>query len=121
MQDIIISPNRPFLLHPGNFDGFPTGSCVEASLCGVAVVCSDELKLNHHYTDTIDIVICKPTSDAVIKAIRELINDPGLLKRIRINGQRISQNIFDSKKQLVERSALLDEAIKSTKQSGQPN
>lgn len=111
-QDIIISPNRPFLLHPGNFDGFPTGCCVEASLCGVAMVCSDELKLNCYYTDGVDIVICNPTSEAISKAVRELIRDPGLLKSIRARGQSISRKIFDPKKQLGKRSALLGKALK---------
>ena len=112
-QDIIISPNRPFLLYPGNFDGFPTGCCVEASLCGVAVVCSDELKLNRYYTDGLDIVICNPTPAAIIKAVSELIHDPGLLKSISTRGKSISQKIFDPKKQLGERSSLLSDAIKS--------
>ena len=113
-QDIIVSPNRPFLLHPGNFDGFPTGCCVEASLCGVAIVCSDELKLNSHYTDGVDIVICNPTAASIIKAVKELIHDPVLLKSISAHGRSISQKIFDPKKQLVERSALLGDAIEST-------
>lgn len=108
-QDIIISPNRPFMLHPGNFDGFPTGCCVEASLCGVAVVCSDELKLNLYYTDKEDIVICDPTSHAIFKAVSELICDPDLLKRIGMRGQNISQRIFEPKRQLGQRSALLEQ------------
>jgi lipopolysaccharide transport system ATP-binding protein len=111
-QDIIISPNRPFLLHPGNFDGFPTGCCVEASLCGVAVVCSDELKLNRDYTDGVDIVICNPTAEAIIKSVRGLIRDPGLLKSICERGQSLSQKIFDPQKQLGKRSALLGKVLK---------
>jgi lipopolysaccharide transport system ATP-binding protein len=111
-QDIIISPNRPFLLHSGNFDGFPTACCVEASLCGVAVVCSDELKLNRYYTDGVDIVICDSTPVAIVKAVRELIRDPDLLKSIGARGQSISQTIFDPRRQLGQRSALLDKALK---------
>jgi len=110
-QDIIISPNRPFVLCPGNFDGFPTGCCVEASLCGVAVVCSDELKLNRYYTDGVDIVICDPTPDSIVKAIGKLIHDPDLLMSIGARGQGISQKIFDQKRQLGQRSALLINAL----------
>ncbi|NNF99191.1 MAG: glycosyltransferase family 4 protein [Desulfobacteraceae bacterium] len=109
-QDIIISPNRPFLLHQGNFDGFPTGCCVEASLCGVAMICSDELKLNYHYTDGVDIVICRPVSDTIVKAVKNLILDSELLERIRIRGQSISLKIFDPKKQLGKRVSILEKA-----------
>ena len=45
-MDVIASPNQPFMPTPGAFDGFPTASCVEASLAGVALVVSDELELN---------------------------------------------------------------------------
>lgn len=107
-QDIIISPNRPFLLNPGNFDGFPTGCCIEASLCGVAVVCSDELKLNCYYTDGEDMVICDPTPQAIVKSVRELICNPDLLMSIGLRGQCTSQKIFDPRRQLGQRSALLE-------------
>ncbi|KJS28355.1 MAG: hypothetical protein VR64_24980 [Desulfatitalea sp. BRH_c12] len=110
-QDIIISPNRPFLLHPGNFDGFPTGCCVEASLCGVAMVCSDELRLNHHYTNGIDIVICEPKPEALFKAVKELIRNPDLLMNIRNNGRNVSHEIFHPKKQLEKRSELLEKSF----------
>ncbi|PUE54818.1 hypothetical protein B9Z36_12495 [Limnohabitans sp. Rim8] len=111
-QDIIISPNRPFLLHSGNFDGFPTGCCVEASLCGVAVVCSDELKLNRYYTDGLNMVICDPTPDAIVKRVIKLIDNPDLLENIGTRGKAISRKIFDPRKQLCQRSALLCKAIK---------
>ncbi|MDF0604312.1 glycosyltransferase [Neisseriaceae bacterium TC5R-5] len=111
-QDIIISPNHPFLLHSGNFDGFPTGCCVEASLCGVAVVCSDELKLNRYYTDGLNMVICDPTSYAIVKMVMELIVNLDLLKSIGTRGKIISQKIFDPRKQLGQRSTLLGKAIK---------
>lgn len=114
-QDIIISPNIPFLLHPGNFDGFPSGACVEASLCGVAMICSDELKLNRYYTNNVDIVICDPTSDAIVKATKELINDTCLLKNIGQHGQIISQKIFSPIKQLGQRSALLSNYLENNK------
>jgi len=56
-KDIILSPNIPFALSKGAFDGFPTGSCVEAGLRKVAVFCTDELKLNNHFTNNEEIVI----------------------------------------------------------------
>lgn len=56
-MDIILSPNRPYVLSPGGFDGFPTGSCAEAGLAGVAVFCSDELGLNVDFQNRKDIFL----------------------------------------------------------------
>ncbi|UWG96663.1 hypothetical protein LPY66_17540 [Dehalobacter sp. DCM] len=34
--DLIVSPNLPFVLIPGkNYDGFPTGCCIDAALHNV--------------------------------------------------------------------------------------
>ncbi|MBI4770096.1 MAG: glycosyltransferase family 4 protein, partial [Chloroflexi bacterium] len=55
-MDLILSPNAPFLLAPGAFDGFPTGGCVEAGLCGVAVFCTDPLGLNVAFKDGEELV-----------------------------------------------------------------
>jgi lipopolysaccharide transport system ATP-binding protein len=114
-QHIIISPNRPFLLHPGNFDGFPTGCCVEASLCGVVVVCSDELKLNRYYTNGEDMIICDPVPDTIAKEVGNLIQDPILLRSIGDCGQRTSQTVFNTNSQLGQRSALLKKYAAGTR------
>ena len=107
-QDLIISPNLPFLLTKGNFDGFPTGCCIEASLCGVAVVCSDELKLNRYYTNGIDMIICEPKPESIIKEVLDLIRNPNLLKKIGDSGKKVSQVVFDPKRQLDARADLLE-------------
>ena len=44
-MDLIISPNVPFVLASGAFDGFPTACCMEAALSGTAMFVTDELKL----------------------------------------------------------------------------
>jgi len=106
-QDIIISPNRPFLLTPGNFDGFPTACCMEASLCGVVVVCNDELKLNRYYNNGEDIVICEPLPEVIAKKVGELIRNPDLLRSIGACGQRVSRKVFDPIRQLGQRADLL--------------
>jgi len=56
-MDIILSPNRPHVLCNGAFDGFPTGCCVEAAFCGVAVFCTDLLSLNIYFEDKKDIIL----------------------------------------------------------------
>ena len=114
-QDIIISPNRPFLLTPGNFDGFPTACCMEASLCGVVVICSDELNLNRYYTNGKDIIICDPVPEAIAEKVEELICNTDLLRSIGYHGQRVSQQIFEPKRQIGRRADLLGKyAFKSS-------
>jgi lipopolysaccharide transport system ATP-binding protein len=103
-QDIIISPNKPFLLSQGNFDGFPTGCCVEASLSGVAVVCSDELNLNQYYKNYQDMIICKPEPDILFEEVCNLIEDRKLLEKIKRSGQAISKRIFSPENQLASRA-----------------
>ncbi len=107
-QDIIISPNRPFVLSPGNFDGFPTACCMEASLCGVVVVCSDELMLNRNYKNWEDIVICKPVPTDIACAVGRLVNNRDLLSIIASNGQRLSQRLYDPAFQLGSRADLIE-------------
>lgn len=106
-QDIIISPNRAFGVTGSVFDGFPTASTVEAMLCGVAAICSDELGLNRHYTPDRDLVICRPEVDAVLSAAMRLIRDPCALRGIARMGQRRSRALFSAERQLLPRTRLL--------------
>lgn len=48
-MDIIVSPNIPFALFPGAFDGFPTGCCMEAALSGVAVFLHGHVATKHPF------------------------------------------------------------------------
>ena len=107
-QDIIVSPNRPFLLHNGNFDGFPTATCIEASLCGVAMVCSDELNMNQYYKDREEIVICNPTPTDIINKVSLLVNNRKLLQSIAKNGHIVSQRLFNPSYQLAKRAEILN-------------
>lgn len=65
--DAILSPNIHFSIEPGSFDGFPTGCCIEAALCGVPVFATDPLNLN---------VALKPGEEIeIISTVPELIVD----------------------------------------------
>ena len=50
-MDVIISPNKPFLLGKGAFDGFPQGTVVEAVFNGVVALITDELNQNTIFDD----------------------------------------------------------------------
>jgi lipopolysaccharide transport system ATP-binding protein len=90
-MDVVVSPNKPRVLHPGNFDGFPTGSCTEAALCGVALVASDTLDQNPGYLDGEAIVIVQPTAKAVEVALRELLAHPARIGQIARLGQSLTR------------------------------
>lgn len=112
-QDVIVSPNEPFKLSPGNFDGFPTGCCIEASLAGVAVVCTDVLKLNEVYDENREIMICKPEPASVYECIKKLIDNPVFFKNIAKAGQAKSRELFNPYVQIRSRADLIDKFSKS--------
>jgi lipopolysaccharide transport system ATP-binding protein len=107
--DLIVSPNRPFTLHPGNFDGFPTGGCVEASLTGVAVMATDELSQNVSYRDGENIILIKPDSIEIANRIRALVAMPERLAHIAQSGQHLTRQLFAAEMQIGRRMAVLRE------------
>jgi lipopolysaccharide transport system ATP-binding protein len=115
-QDIIVSPNRPFVLGPGRFDGFPTGCCVEASLCGVTVVCSDVLRQNRTYVDGEEIVVCEPEADAIAGHVRALVNDPARMVAIGQQGRDKTRMAYSPEQQLGRRL----EVLKTSTQTSRP-
>lgn len=93
-MDVIVSPNKPRILHPGNFDGFPTGSCTEAALCGVAVVASDSLGQNPGYPDGRGMLIIQPTAAAVEGAIREFLSRAHRVGEMARVGQALTRQWY---------------------------
>ena len=111
-MDIIISPNRPNVLKNGAFDGFPTGSCTEAMINGVMLICTDELKLNQKYTDNKEIIIVRPNVDEVVKNIEVLHDNPKKMVKIAQNGMKKSRNIYSYKNQMKKRISLIKSEAK---------
>lgn len=67
-KDIILSPNRPYCLKQGSFDGFPLGTCVEASASNVACFITDPLSLNQNrYVPKRDIEIISYDVDEIVQ------------------------------------------------------
>jgi lipopolysaccharide transport system ATP-binding protein len=107
-MDVIVSPNVPFVLHTGNFDGFPTAACAEASLCGVAMVVSDVLALNTEYEPDDELIIVTPEVDAVAEAIVRLARDPTRLRSVALAGQRKSRALYAPERQISPRVAVIE-------------
>lgn len=66
-MDICLSPNRPFKLFKGNFDGFPLG--FECMFLQTALFVTDELNCNNNYFNSDEIVIIKPEVNNIISKI----------------------------------------------------
>lgn len=112
-MDLIISPNRPRLLHPGNFDGFPTGCCVEASLCGVAVMATDALDQNPGYANGESIFLLDvtgpPLPQQIEARIRTLAANPTTLQTVAQQGQALTRQLYAPQRQIGERQRILSQ------------
>ncbi|MBI4978326.1 MAG: glycosyltransferase family 4 protein [Spirochaetes bacterium] len=102
-MDIILSPNRPFILYPGSFDGFPTGSCVEAGLNGVAVFCSDVLNENKCFNDGKELKIIATDPESIAASILPFIEKPNDLYILAQKGFEKFHDIYDIEKQMAPR------------------
>jgi lipopolysaccharide transport system ATP-binding protein len=105
-QDLMISPNQPYTISGSIFDGFPTASCVEASLCGVAILCSDELELNRFYGAD-EMIVCAPDAPAILRAVEPLLQNPVLVTQIGERGRKKSAQLFSAESQLLPRTQIL--------------
>jgi glycosyltransferase involved in cell wall biosynthesis len=108
-MDLILSPNRPFKLGPGAFDGFPTGCCIEAALHEVVVACTDELNLNKQLEDGYDVIIIRPDADDIVEKLLPLLAQPDKFAKIGIRGRVGIARMFARQAQLPPRMNVLHE------------
>lgn len=109
-MDIILSPNIPFVLMPGAFDGFPTGACIEAGMCGTAVFCCDELKLNP-FVDGEDLVVIPRDHSGITDIISDYFTNPERLYLIAQRGQQRFKTVFSLREQMDPRIRILEEFL----------
>lgn len=109
-MDMIVSPNKPFVLIPGkSYDGFPTGCCIDAALHNVAVFCTDQLQMNEHFEHKKDLFIIKPDADEIAENILAYFNNPDELYRMAARGQTRFREVFDFKKQMEARTSIIEQ------------
>lgn len=106
-MDAIVSPNVPFMLSKGAFDGFPLGTVIEAALNGVVVLVTDELKQNSVFCDGEDLIIIQNDVNSIAVEIRSLINSPQRLKDIADVGRKKFMEVYANDKQLSPRVDIL--------------
>jgi glycosyltransferase involved in cell wall biosynthesis len=109
--DLVISPNRPGVLSARAFDGFPTGSVIEAALCGAGMVATDLLQQNVLFRDGRDILIVPPEAPAIAERIVALISSPGGIRRMAQAGLAIARRSYGVSVQLWGRRRVLEAAL----------
>jgi glycosyltransferase involved in cell wall biosynthesis len=106
--DIILSPNRAFVLRPGAFDGFPTAAVTEAMLCGVTAIVSDPLSQNLHFSNNEDILFTNNDAEQIYNILLELNENRKKLYKIGIKGKEMSKNIYSFESQVQPRIEYLN-------------
>jgi glycosyltransferase involved in cell wall biosynthesis len=112
-MDMILSPNASFILHPGAFDGFPTGCCIEAGMCGVAVVATDDLNQNVAFRDGVDIVIINRNVDEICQRIEYYYSHPQEMHALAERGQASFRRVFDFDVQMEPRFKVMENLLRA--------
>lgn len=110
-MDVLVSPNKPFVLDKGAFDGFPLGTVVEAALNGVVSLITDELNQNSVFITNEDLIIIESESSLIEKEIITLIKQPEKLYLISKKGREKFMEIYSNEVQMKPRVELLKKEI----------
>lgn len=113
--DIIISPNKSFVLNKGSFDGFPLGTVVEAALNQVLVLLSDDLNQNTLFKDGEELIIVESNSVCLEMELIHLIDNPARITEIAHKGMLKFQEVYSNTIQMKPRIELLKKLIKESK------
>lgn len=110
-MDLVIAPNRPNILNRGAFDGFPTGSTVEAALCGVAIIATDQLDQNRIFQHGRDALIVSLDPSDIADHVQALLRAPGGVRRLAQAGLATTRRAYGINAQLWPRRAVLESAL----------
>ncbi|MGX5843485.1 hypothetical protein ACWGTI_22450 [Mesorhizobium sp. ArgA1] len=114
-MDGIVSVNRPFVLTPGAFDGFPTGACLEAGFHGVANFINDPLGLNPGFKDGEDILLIDENLTAAAAKIEAVLRDKDRLANLGLGAYRTFRRVVDIDQQLSLRTELIASELSTLK------
>lgn len=117
-KDIILSPNIMVNESNGQFDGFPTASCVDAGLRKTAIFCTDVLGLNDGYfLDGEEIVIIPHETENIVSIVKDYYHNPEKLRYISENGRKKILQLFGYEAQILPRINLLKKEIELSEQN----
>jgi glycosyltransferase involved in cell wall biosynthesis len=106
--DLVISPNVPGLSDTGIFDGFPTGSAVQAGLRGAAVFCTDELMQNRTFVNKQDLVIIPSDARRIAECVASYLDNVDELYRLALTGRQTFIAQYGRDAQLTPRIKVLE-------------
>lgn len=108
-KDIILSPNVPYLLSEGSFDGFPTASVTEAGLRNVAMFVTDILEMNRGiFKNGKEIVIVKHDVNDIVQKILFYKQKHSSLRQLAKAGGKRCRKIYSKDKQVGKRIDLIN-------------
>jgi len=110
-QDIILSPNRSFVLNPGSFDGFLLGTCVEAGINGVALFISDTLNQNIVFKNNEEILIIKNNIPQILSLLDYYYKNPDKLYNLARKGTKKIWDTYNLQAQMKKRIELLSKYL----------
>ncbi|MEO5533968.1 MAG: glycosyltransferase [Pseudolysinimonas sp.] len=110
-MDAVVTPGRPGITGPFVFDGFPTGSAIEAALCGAAIVATDAFDQNVAFRDGRDILIVPPEPGAIAARLRDTISAPGGLRVLAQAGLEVARAQYSVDTQLWGRRRLIERVL----------
>lgn len=110
--DICLFPTRAGLLGSGSFDGYPTGSAVEAALAGCLVVTTNPLGQSTPLVSGRDVVEIPPDAEAAAAAILALLRQgPDVVDQVRRNGQSLMRTLYSDAAQIEPRIRVMEEML----------
>jgi len=102
-MDIYLSPNRPFKLYPGGFDGFPlSAGAMYSGVCGFN---ADELHLNREF-DKDEVVIIRTQVSDIVEKVEYYYRNLDELYEVSKKGQKKAQRVYDIEKHIEGRIKL---------------
>jgi len=110
-MDVFISPNRSGEPFQGRFDGFPTGTAVQAGLCGVAVFASDCLQQNYYLRDGEEIVVINHSATEIGDVVASWMQDHVRLESLKAAGAKAFRRLYGFEAQMKPRIELLTELL----------
>ena len=111
-MDIVLSPNIPFVLGKGAFDGFPIGAWAEAGLSGVAVFCTDYLQQNQAFEPGREIEIIDNNAVHIADNVSSYYENYDRLIALGRNGRSKFAEVFSVETQMTPRLELMKRLLK---------
>lgn len=108
---IVVSPNRPDVLAPGAFDGFPTASVMQAGMNGMLMMCTDPLNQGEGILlDGLHYVRIEPDAEHIAIRIEEIASNPERAAMISEAGSMRLRELLKPELQMSRRTEMITQA-----------